>query len=146
MKQDTIHFNSEVLISGVGGAIGAPIFALIASLIRDSPYFVSFFGMIGAVTGSSSIWLTLRVRNAKIRGEYYKGKLFKDIVYYTPAATILGLLVYQPTLFFLSSHLIQNNVRIFYAVIIGQVSGFLMFAILLNCYRLALEKITGKRL
>ena len=146
MKQDTIHFNSELLFGEIGAIIGAPLFAYLASLVRDAPHFISFFGVVGAVTGSSLLWLTFRVRNAKKRGDYTHGKLFSDIIHYTPFATVVGLLVYQPLFFLLSSHLIENGMQVIYSVIIGQVVGFFTFAIILNIYRSTLEKTTGKRL
>ena len=146
MEQDTVHFNLELLFGEIGAFMVAPLFAHLASLIRHTPHFISFFGVIGALVGSSIFWLTFRVRNAKIRGEYSRGKIINDILYYTPAATILGILVYQPTFFLLSSNLIEGGFSIFHSILVGQFIAFLCFAILLNIYRFILERVTMKRL
>ncbi len=146
MKEDTIHFNSELIFGEIGAVIGAPLFAFLASLVRSTPYFISFFGVVGAVTGSSILWLVFRVRDTKKRGEYSVGKIINDVMYYTPVATLFGILFYQPIFFLLSSHLIKLGFEIIYSIIFGQLIAFLAFAFLLNIYRLILEITTGKRL
>lgn len=146
IQQDTIHFNNELLFAEIGGLIVSPIFGYIASHLRPSPEFISFFAVLGSIIGSAIFWLFMRVRNGKKRGVFSTEKLAKDMFFYTPIASFTALIIYQPVLFVVSSHLLERGHGILVSILIAQLLAFLLFGTIVNLYRLFLEKTTGRRL
>lgn len=146
LEKDTIHFNSELFLGEFGAFFGGPIAAYIASAIMNEASFIAFFAVVGSILGGALVWLFLRVKHGKMRGDYSHRKLVLDIAHYTPVASMFGFFVYQPTLFLISSYFISNGYEIFYSVVLGQFVAFLFFAICLNSYRIILERVTGRRL
>ncbi|MCR4285203.1 MAG: hypothetical protein NUV97_04155 [archaeon] len=146
IEQDTIHFNNELLFAEIGGLIASPIFGYIAFHLKPTPDFISFFAVLGSIIGCAVFWLVTRVRNHKKRGCFSTGKIAKDMLYYTPVASFTAFMVYQPTLFMISSHLLETGHGVWESILIAQLLAFLLFGTIINIYRYFLEKFTGRRL
>jgi len=146
LYQDTIHFNKEQIYAGFFAILGAPIFGYLMSLFTTTPTIISASAMVGGVIGSSTCWLLLRVKYGNIRGDFSGKKLTRDIMCYTPAATVIGLITDHPILFFLSWFLLDMGMWVIPATIIAQVVAFTTYLTGINMYRVLLEKYTGRRL
>ena len=152
-------FNKELLFGELGALIGAPVLASIGPKIPFLKMVVSYlskfigFGsivsllaVIGSILGAAVFWLLIRIFDEK-KMEIFSLKHFaKEIRYFTPAAFLLTLLVYYPSLFLISRHLLTQDYRVASSVILSQIVAFSLFLTSINAYRYFLWEIAGKRI
>ena len=69
-----------------------------------------------------------------------------DILYFTPVASTIVFVIYQPILYFLSNYLLRKEVMVIVAVISAQLTAFMIFLLLINIYRVILGKTLGRKL
>jgi len=144
MEKSLVNFNKEIIFGEVGSVLGAPLFAFILSRFVKEPDFISGSAVAGGIIGMAVFWLYTRITD---KGEGYSlRKLADDIKYFTPAAFIIALLFYYPTVFFVSKSFLTNHHRVLYSVIVAQIAAFLFFLLGMNIYRYFLDKIIGKKL
>ncbi|MEM4259308.1 MAG: hypothetical protein QXS38_00910 [Candidatus Pacearchaeota archaeon] len=141
-----INFNKEILFGEIGALIGAQVFAFFAYLITESSTKISASATIGAVLGAAVFFLSLRFYHKKCEKDFCKTKFATDLFYFTPAAFVLTILVYYPTLFFLDRYLLNMHFYVSAATFIAQLIAFLCFMITINIYRFLLLKLTGRKL
>ena len=144
MKKSTINFNKEIIACEIGAFLGAPLVSFIFSHITEIKNIISASAVIGGLIGFTIFCITMRIRNQNKRGDYSIKKFTKDVAYFTPAAFILSMIVYYPTVFFLSRHLLYQNLNVFSSVVSSQVIAFVLFITAMNSYRKILSRLTGK--
>lgn len=140
MDKNFFNFNKQIIFGELGSIIGAPSFTYIATFFTKNPNWISISAVAGSLIGAAILWLITRIYDEKKRNRYEIKTLATDIVYYTPVATPLVFLVYQPLLFFLTRVFLGAGLYSLIAVIIAQFIAFLSFLILINLYRLFLIK------
>ena len=143
-KTNTFNFNKEILFGELGSILGSPLISYLASQFTSNIKIISFFAVIGAIIGASVFWLSMRVIDKKKQYEKSIANLGKDILYFTPAAFLLTLLIYYPTLYFLSYNFLNSQNKILLSVIFAQLLAFTFFLIMINIYRYFLAKYYGK--
>lgn len=144
MKKSLINFNKEIVFGEIGSILGAPLFAFIVSRFSKNSDLISGSAVAGGIIGMAIFWLYARIAD---KGDKYSLKsLGDDVKYFTPAAFILAIIFYHPTLFFVSKSFLLNGERVLYSVIFAQFAAFLFFLFGMNIYRYFLMKIVGKKL
>ena len=147
VEQSTFDFNKELLFGEVGAWVGAPLAAHIALRFTTSSRILSIFAVLGAIIGSSIIWLSMRYYDQKKHDSNYSAAgLAKDIAYFTPVAGTIAFFVYNPTVYFISEYLLTNHHSVYASVISSQAVAFTLLIILLNIYRYILIRSVGKKL
>jgi uncharacterized membrane protein YeaQ/YmgE (transglycosylase-associated protein family) len=146
LRELLVNFNKELIFGEIGALLGAPWVAFIASKFSESPNVISTWAVIGGVIGAAIVWLITRIWDQSQGKDYGVKNLAKDLSYFTPAALTVTVLVYYPTLFFLTRNLINTDHKVIYSVIGAQITAFILFLIAMNLYRYILLKWTGKRL
>ena len=143
-RKSTLNFNKEIVVGEIGALIGAPLLSFIVSRVTSHPRDVSIAAVLGAAIGACSSWLAMRIRDRGKERNFSARTLAHDIAYFTPAALLLTVTVYYPTLYVLSGDLLHVEHRVVSSVIISQLAAFLLFLLLINVYRYLLAKIVGK--
>lgn len=143
LKQETIEFNLQVISGEVGAILGGPTSSFIASQYTSTRDIISAAAVLGSIIGGAILFLSLRVYHKSKKEDHSGGKFVNELAYFTPAAFILTLLFYYPTLFFLSREL-QTHYSVIIAVIMSQVTAFILFLSAINLYRVLLMRYTGK--
>jgi len=146
MERSTFDFNKEILFGELGALISAPLISYIVSRFTDAPKIISSFAVGGAIFGACVFWLLMRAYDEKTRKELSVKHLESDISYFTPGAFILAMLVYYPSLFLISKHLLTQDYRIISSVILSQFVAFSLYLIAVNIYRYFIWKYFGKKL
>jgi hypothetical protein len=146
MQQSTLDFNREILIGECGALLAANPTATLVSQFTRNASVISFSAVAGTLLGGSLFWLAARVYDMVKRKHFDAKALASDVGYFTPAAVMLGFLVYDPSIYFTSHHLLREGDRVEYSVIVGQVAAFTLFLGCMNIYRLLLLRIRGKSL
>jgi uncharacterized membrane protein YeaQ/YmgE (transglycosylase-associated protein family) len=141
-----IDFNKEVLIGEIGALVCAPLFGLIGSLIMGSPNFVSLATLIGSIFGGCVSMLIARIHDEKKYKRFSTRKLMRDISFYTPAAFLIAGLISYPILLIVTHTLFMIGHISYLSSFIGELSGFVVFLILINVYRYALSRLLNKEL
>ena len=142
-NRNFVDFNKEILFGEVGALISAPAVSYFASMITKDYNVISLSAVIGAIIGASIFWIAMRIYD-KRRNKMPLENVAKDIAYFTPAAFLISLILYYPTLFLVSHYLLVEGVRVLYSVISSQVIAFLSFLIGVNAYRYVLAYRFGK--
>lgn len=140
----TLDFNKEILFGEAGALISAPLIAYIVSLFMETPRIISGSAVIGSIIGASAFWIIMRVYDKKMKGKTGARQLAEDVIYFTPAAFIITLFVYYPSLFFTSKYLLINDGGVLSSVIFSQAIAFTLFLLSVNVYRYLLARLTGK--
>ena len=146
MKQDNrfIDFNKEILIGEIGALLGAVLLGFLAFYIHKNPNWVSTLTLLGSITGGSASWWITRIYDEKRRNEFSIKKLGKDLSVYTPVAILIALFISFPTVFFVT-HAISARIRFdFLGSLAGELSGFVLFLLLMNGYRYLLKHSFNK--
>lgn len=145
-SKSLIDFNKQLLFGETGAVIGTPLAPLVTARFTADPSIISFSAVLGGLVAGSIGWLIVKISDEKKRGGNAVLNLTGQIALFTPAAFILGLMVYQPTLFLVARHLIRDGEkgRLFRAhLAIRRVFSFL---VAINLYRIALHRLAGKRI
>ncbi len=146
ISKSAINFNKELIFGELGAIAGAQVFGYVSSLFSASSNVISSFATIGAIIGAAIFFLSLRIYDKFKEKDLSRKKFANDLLYFTPVAFVLTLLVYYPMLFFADRYLLNNEHHVFYATLAAQLIAFACFLILINIYRYALIKLAGKRL
>ncbi len=146
MQKSTLDFNREILFGECGALVMANPSATLASHFTRNAELISSAAVAGTLIGGAAFWLVARIYD-RVREKRFSAKLLAtDIGYFTPAAVVFGFLVYDPSIYLTSHHLLRTGVGVEYSVIVGQVVAFVLFLACLNVYRLLLLRIRGKSL
>jgi len=146
MQKSTRDFNREILVGECGALIAANPTAILASHFTKSAAVISSSAVAGTLVGGATFWLAARVYDRLKARRLDAKSLASDIGYFTPAAVIFGFLVYDPSIYFTSHHLLGEGDRVVYSVIVGQALAFVFFLLCMNVYRLLLLRVRGKSL
>jgi hypothetical protein len=146
MQQSTLDFNKEILFGECGALLAANPAALAVSHFTRNDAIISWSAVAGTLFGGALFWLLARIYD-KVRQHRFDAKvLASDIGYFTPAAVLLGFLVYDPSIYFTSHHLLKEGDKVVDSVLIGQLVAFTLFLLCMNVYRLLLLRYQGKTL
>jgi hypothetical protein len=146
MRQSAYHFNREIILGECGALVLANGSAPIVYHFTRSPDLISSAAVAATLVGGGLCWLAARVYD-KVKDRTFSAKgLASDIGYFTPAAIILGLGVYDPSIFMASHYLLIRGAGDSVSVLVGQLFAFCLFLASLNAYRLLLLRFRGKAL
>lgn len=143
MTKETLNFNKQILFSELGSLLGAPLFSYITSYFTSSKDIISSFAVAGAIIGAAVFFLGLRAYHKTRKNRLSVKEFAEDLAYFTPVAFIVTLVVYYPTIFFLS-RFFQGFYPVIISVVVSQIIGFILFLIVINAYRQILIKTLGK--
>jgi hypothetical protein len=141
-----VDFNKQLLFGEIGALMGTPLFPLITSHVTDDPTIISFSAVAGGLVAGSVFWLVVKVYDERKRGLLSVRYLAGQMAWFSPAAFILGLMVYQPTLFLVSRHLIKSGAWVVLAVVASQILAFALFLVAMNLYRLVIYWAVKERI
>jgi hypothetical protein len=146
MQQSTLDFNKEILFGECGALLAANPTALAVAHFTTNDAVISWSAVAGTLFGGALFWLLARIYD-KVRQRRFDAKvLASDIGYFTPAAVLLGFLVYDPSIYFTSHHLLKEGDKVVDSVLVGQLVAFTLFLLCMNAYRLLLLRFRLKNL
>ena len=137
-----VNFNKEILCGEIGALISAPIIGFLASLFTKNISYISSAAVLGSLAGASLFWILMRAYDEKRMHVFTMQHLATDIGYFTPGAFLLALVVYYPSLFLMSRHLLTQDYRVVSSVILSQAIAFTLYLVAMNIYRYLLWKFT----
>jgi hypothetical protein len=137
-------FNQEIIFGEMGALLGAYAAGLTSARLSHSSTLISAMLIPGTLAGGTIFWLTARIKHQRRRRNWSLAGLAQDIGYFTPAATLLGFVVYDPLIFLTSRFLLVHRSGIVLSVAGGELVAFSFFLLSMNAYRLLLAK-TGRR-
>jgi len=146
MQPSIFNFNKEILFGEFGALIFANITAPIIANLTQNTTLISASAVIATLCGGASFWLVTRIYHRKKSNDFEVRKIKSDINYFTPAAIIFGLLVYDPAIYFISNYLLNSKYIVELSVVSGQIVAFSLFLLCMNIYRLFLLKYKLKHL
>lgn len=146
MQKLFLNFNKEIIFGECGAFVGANVVALLSSKFISNPMVISIMAVAGTLIGGALFWLGARIYDKNKIGKFKKESLASDIYYFTPAALLFSLIIYDPILYFVSNTLLNQSVSVESSVITGQLIAFCLFLLAMNIYRVILFKIQGKQL
>lgn len=141
-----LNFNKQLVFGEFGALAGTPLFPLIAAHFTRDPAVLSFSAVVGGLVAGSFFWLVVKIYDEHHGGARTARHLAGQIAWFSPAAFVLGLMTYQPTLFFVGRHLIKRGVPVVAAVLLSQLLAFILFALAMNIYRLFLHHTLRKHI
>ncbi len=146
LSSRAVDFNKEILIGEIGALVGAPLFGVIGSLIMSRPNVISTFTVAGSMIGGFVSWFAARVYDEKKEKEFSAKQLARKISLYTPVAMIISILIGYPVVFLVTHALsVREHITVF-SSLMGELSGFVIFLVLINVYRYLLLKHFNKML
>jgi hypothetical protein len=145
LQKSTLEFNREILFGECGALLAANPAALAVSHFTRNTSLISGAAVAGTLLGGALFWLAARIYDRRKRREFDARALASDIGYFTPAALVLGFLVYDPSIYLTSHHLLKGGDRVLFSVLVGQVVAFGLFLGCMNVYRIVLLRF-GKQL
>ncbi len=146
MQPSTFNFNKEILFGEFGALIFANIAAPITASLTQNTTLISASAVLATLCGGASFWLATRIYHRKKENDFEVRKIRNDVNYFTPAAIIFGLLVYDPAIYLISNYLLNSKYTVEISVISGQIIAFSFFLLCMNIYRLFLLKYKLKHL
>jgi hypothetical protein len=146
VSKSLVDFNKQILFGEIGSVIGIPLAPLITSRFTTDPSIISFSAVLGGFLAGSVFWLLIKSQDEKGRGANSVLNLAVQIAFFSPAAFIVGLIVYQPTLFLVTRHLLTSGHLVVYSAVVSQCAAFSLFLVSINIYRIALYRIAGRRI
>jgi hypothetical protein len=146
MHKSTFVFNRELLFGECGALIVASPTASIVSRYTKSASEISFAAVAGTLAGGALFWLAARIYDSTRNAHLDTRVLASDIGYFTPAAILFGFLVYDPSIYLASHHLLRGGGSVMPSVFVGQAVAFLLFVLCMNIYRILLLRFRGKSL
>ncbi len=146
IKQSTLNFNREILFGECGALLLASPTSIAVSHFTKNSSVISSAAVAGTLIGGALFWLLARIYD-KVREKNFNAKVIaSDVGYFAPAAVILGFLVYDPSIYLTSHHLMDHGDKVGDSVIAGQCVAFVLFLLCMNLYRALLLRIRGKSL
>ena len=146
MQKSTLDFNRELLFGECGALLAANPAAWVVSRFTANAAIISASAVAGTLVGGGLFWLCARIYDKTRAGAFDRKALASDIGYFTPAAVILGIVVYDPAIYFASHRLLTSGDRVIASVLVGQLAAFTLFLACMNLYRLALLRFGVKKL
>jgi hypothetical protein len=146
LQKSTLEFNREILFGECGALLAANPTAQLVSRFTSSPALISGSAVAGTLAGGALFWLGARIYDKTRRESFDRRAIARDIGYFTPAALVLGFVVYDPSIYFVSHHLLGKGDRVLLSVLVGQVVAFSLFLACMNVYRALLLRYLGARL
>ena len=146
VSKSLVDFNKQILFGEIGAVVGIQLAPLVTSWFTANPDIISLAAVLGGQVAGSVVWLIVKSRDEKGPGAHSVLNLAVQIAFFSPAAFIVGLIVYQPTLFLVTRHLLRNGNLVVYSALISQFAAFSLFLVSINIYRFALYRIAGKRI
>jgi hypothetical protein len=137
-------FNKEIICGEIGALLGAYVAGLTTAHLSRSSALISAMLIPGTLLGGTVFWLTARIIHQRGRQAWSVRMLARDISYFTPAAAVLGFVIYDPTIFVASHFLLNRGAGIVLAIAGGECAAFALFLSAMNGYRFLLAK-TGAR-
>jgi len=145
MKKRVFDFNKELIFGELGALISVPIVGFLVSLFTENVSAISSAAVIASLVGASAFWIFMRIFDEKQRKAFTFQHFAAEIGYFTPVAFLIAVLVYYPSLFFISRNLLAKE-AVIYAVITAQAVAFSLFLVAMNFYRHLLFRLTGEEL
>ncbi|HEY1793922.1 MAG TPA: hypothetical protein VGG34_13485 [Opitutaceae bacterium] len=146
MQGSALRFNREVLIGELGALVLANGSAPVVSHFTRDASVISGIAVAATLAGGGLSWLAARVYD-RVRDRAYSTKtIASDVGYFMPAATVLGFVLYDPTIFLVSRHLLLHGTGVRASVLLGQAAAFALFLAAINGYRVVLLRLRGKAL
>jgi hypothetical protein len=146
LQKTTLEFNREILFGECGALLAANPTAWVVSRFTGNAAVIAGSAVAGTLIGGGLFWLCARIYDKTRSGKFDRKALAIDIGYFTPAAIVLGLVVYDPAIYLASHHLLASGDRVVASVLAGQLLAFTLFLACMNLYRLALLRFGGKSL
>ncbi|RJQ17258.1 hypothetical protein C4573_04365 [Candidatus Woesearchaeota archaeon] len=146
MNTDFLDFNKQIFFGELGSLLGAPLFGVLCSRLNNSPTAIATWSVLGSLAGAAVFWLAVRIIDEKRKKRLSVKNIAETIAWYTPIAFILAIFLYQPVLFFLSKHFLEQSGLVIVSIIGAQALAFLSFLIVINAYRIIINRYTGKKL
>lgn len=146
MQKSTLDFNREILFGECGALLAANPTAWVVSRFTSNPSLISGSAVAGTLMGGALFWLVARIYDKTRRSAFDRKALASDIGYFTPAAIILGFVVYDPSIYLTSDHMLKRGDKVLSSVLAGQAVAFVLFLACMNVYRLLLLRFRGKAL
>ena len=145
-RRNLKNFNLQIIYGEIGSFFGIQISSLIGKIFTSNSDLLSWIFILGSIIGGSSAFLITRINYEKKQNKFSYKKLIKDISYYTPVASIIGLFVYYPILKLTSLFLLNKGFFISVSALLSQVVAFLFSLLALNIYRELLRRKIGREL
>jgi hypothetical protein len=145
LQKTTLEFNREILFGECGALLAANPTAMAVAHFTKNTSLISGSAVAGTLLGGALFWLAARIYDKKKRKEFDTRSLASDIGYFTPAAVVLGFVVYDPSIYLTSHSILKGGGPVLLAVLVGQVVAFGLFLACMNIYRIILLRF-GKRL
>jgi hypothetical protein len=137
-------FNKEIIFGEFGSLLGAYAVGLSAARLTRRFGLISAALIPGTLLGGTIFWLAARIAHQRQRRGWSVRVLARDISYFTPAAAVLGFVVYDPAIFLASHFLLVRGAGVVLSVAGGEITAFTLFLASMNSYRLILAR-TGVR-
>jgi hypothetical protein len=140
------NFNKQIIFGEFGSLVFAPLFAFITSKFSENLSLISKSAVVGALFGASFFWISTRLYDKRGNKKYASEGLLKDIAYFTPVAFFLAIVVYYPSIYYLSNYLLTSDYKVVSSVIASQIVAFFIFLMAINGYRAFLIRVAEKEL
>jgi hypothetical protein len=141
-----VNFNKQLLFAEIGAVVGTPLASSIAAHFTAHASAISLAAVLGGLVCGSGFWLMVKFRDEHRRGAATVRHLAGQIALFTPAASVVAFLVYHPTVFFMTRHLVAQGHPAALAALTGQMTAFGLFVVALNIYRIVLRRVAGKHI
>lgn len=141
-----LNFNKEIIFGECGSLLAAYLSAFAAAHFTRRPSLISGAVVAGTLVGGTLFWTTARILHRRAASGLSLGALASDISYFTPAAIVLGFVLYDPAIFLGTRFLLMRDQPVALAVALGQAFAFALFLAGMNAYRVILATTRGKRL
>lgn len=145
-RSTAFNFNKEIIFGEFGALLVANVLATIISRVTVNSSIISASAVVGTLIGGALFWLAMRIYHRHKANILHRKEIQSDIHYFTPAAILGGLFIYDPALYFISNYLLNSEHAVTLSVITGQVIAFLLFLGFMNIYRIILLKFKLKQL
>lgn len=107
------------------------------------PGLIAASAVLATLLGGALFWLAARIYDRRREARPGFAQITNDVSWFTPAAIIFGLLVYDPSIYFATHTLLVQGDDVPSAVIAGQAIAFALFLASMNIYRLVLRRLKG---
>ncbi|MEM5948608.1 hypothetical protein WKV44_08635 [Spirochaetia bacterium 38H-sp] len=145
-KTAFLNFNKEILIGEIGAILGAQIASYIIFSLTHSRDLASIAAILGSIIGGAILYLPTRYYHQKQANTFSPRKFGKDLLYFTPVALALTILIYYPSLYMFENYFLGKQTFIIFSTFFSQSISFFLFLIAINIYRTAILTIKEKEL
>ena len=134
------RYNRQILLGECGALLLASLSASLIGKFTTRPGLISASAVAATLLGGALFWLAARIYDKTREHKIAVADLTTDISYFTPAAIVLGLVVYDPSIYLASHHLLTRGDAVAYSVLAGQAIAFALFLGCMNLYRILLRR------